>query len=373
MATDYDKGELTDREKEAGKNQEDLAKYSDNTLTDVANYNRQSARRQANWLSSEQNRLAKQNRDQTKQITQYNAGATSEQLGNQMSNYDFANRQNAKLRDVQYARASRKAEAERFEAQRNLQNAALGLFGSMNQAMNGSTIGNAMKMLANRNDADNSTYWENLQDNRQAIRNAYDESYNQNQVAKRDAAANALKALQDIDADLASNLSNIQGDLYSNLVNTRADLLTNYANNYGDLYANRRNARADLAANLNNINPNLYTNPDETSLGKITVPDTGYEIARVVPQGGTGANGRISLMQNDDGTLKNTIYEAPGTNANLTNLQNSARNTMNGVRENNAQLLNYIMPANAEQNVRGYRNRLRGNDYFSRLINGFNS
>ena len=170
MASDYDKGTVTPREKLAGSRQNALAKY--------------------------------------------NAQSLQNQLRYQLQNYDMANKQNASLRDVQYKQNMRKAETDRFEAQRNLQNAALGLFGSMNQAMNGSTIGNAMRMLADRNDAENNINWQQLMDNQNQVKNAYQESYNQNQAAKYDAISNARKGLRDIQSDLAANLNNINPNLY---------------------------------------------------------------------------------------------------------------------------------------------------------------
>ena len=153
--------------------------------------------------------------DRQKEIAARNADSVKNQLNRQLANYDMANQQNAKLRDVQLQQASRKSEADRFEAQRNLRNATLGLLGSMgNQALNSSTLGNTMSMLRDRNDADNSIYWQQLMDNQNAVLNAYDESYNQNQVAKNDAIANAEKAIRDIEDDLAANLNNINPNLY---------------------------------------------------------------------------------------------------------------------------------------------------------------
>lgn len=370
----YDAGEVSDREALAANRQKKIATYNDNTLKDTARYNRETAKNISTWNSGMQNQLARKNAAQTSEVAEYNARATRDQFDRQNANYDFANRQNAALRDTQFKQASRKSEAERFEAQRQLQNAALGLFGTMNQAMNGSTVGNTMSMLRNRNDADNSTYWQNLQDNRNAIQNAYDESYNQNQVAKRDAAINALKALQDIQGDLSSNLGNIQNDLYANLVNIRGDLLNNLGNNYGDEYANRRNLQGDLAANLNNINPNLYMAPTN-----IAVPSGGYEV--------TGGRGTIGMIQGgaSKNGFKDLVYRKPGTNAAIRNLERGVTNAFDNTAQNNAALLDYIMPANAEQNVIGRRNVvsaernprnryniLQGNDYFSKLINGFN-
>lgn len=345
----YDKGEVTDREKAAAKRQKEIANYNANTINGVNTYNANTAGNLANWSANQQSEIARRNSDQTSRIAEYNANATKSQLDQQIANYDFANRQNASLRDTQFKQASRKSEAERFEAERQLQNAALGLFGTMNQAMNGSTIGNTMRMLENRNDADNSTYWQNLQDNRNAIQNAYDESYNQNQVAKRDAAINGIKALKDIQGDLASNLNNINNEWLNNLVNIRSDWFSTLGNLNGDYYTNIRNLRGDLAANLNNINPNVYKAPAD-----VAIPSSGY----VIPD---WAN-----------SMSNPYYRAPGSNGAITNLQNQVQTQLNNTKEHNATLLDYIMPANAEQNVRGRRNTLRGNDYFSRLINGFN-
>jgi hypothetical protein len=360
MATDYDKGEITDRERTAAGRQKDIAKYNDNTLTGVAGYNKASANTLADWNSDLQKKISANNARQTTENAEYNARAARDQLTRQIQNYDFANKQNAALRDTQFKQASRKSEAERFEAQRNLQNAALGLFGTMNQAMNGSTVGNTMYMLNNRNDADNSTYWQNLQDNRNAIQNAYDESYNQNQVAKRDAAINALKALQDIQGDLSSNLGNIQNDLFANLGNIRGDMLTNLSNIESDLLTNRRNLKGDLAANLNNINPNLYEAPEN-----INVPSSGYQIPNNLRN--------IDGMQNGNGAItENPIYRSPGSNTAITDAQNATQSELQKIAQNNARLLDYIMPQNAEQGILNRRNVLRGNDYFSRLINGFN-
>ena len=350
MATDYDKGKVTDREKEAAKRQKEIANYNASTLNGVSTYKQNTAGNLANWEANQQKDIDRRNADQTSRIAEYNANATKSQLDQQLANYDFANRQNAALRDVQNRQTSRKSEAERFEAERQLQNAAIGLLGSMNQAMNGSTTGNVMKMFENRNDADNSTYWQQLQDNRNAIQNAYDESFNQNQIAKRDAAINAVKALKDIQGSLASDLNNINNDWLTNLVNIRSDWFSTLGNLKGDYYANVRNLRGDLAANLNNINPNVYKAPAD-----LAVPTSGYEIP-------SWANAAIA----------NEFYKAPGSNSTITNLQNQAQSQLNNVKQNNATLLDYIMPANAEQNVRGKRNTLRRNDYFSRLINDFN-
>lgn len=168
---DYDAGELTDRERLAGENQVTIAKQ--------------------------------------------NADDVRNQLAKQLETYDFANRQNRALADVQLQQNSRKTSADRFEAQRDLQNAALGILGSMNQAMNGSAVGSFMRMLENRNDKDNNTYWAQHQVNQDTVENSYQDSFNQNQVAKRDAVTSAEKAIRDIESDLSANLNNINPNLFA--------------------------------------------------------------------------------------------------------------------------------------------------------------
>ena len=152
--------------------------------------------------------------DRQKEISNQLAKDVRNQLAHQMANYNMADAQNKRLANVQLKQNSRKSEADRFEAQRQLQNATIGLLGSMNQAMNGSAVGNLMRMLENRSDADNQTYWTQLQANQDAIRNAYNESINQNRIARTDAAINAEKALRDLEADLSANLNNINPNLY---------------------------------------------------------------------------------------------------------------------------------------------------------------
>lgn len=168
---DYDAGEITDRERTAASNQLEIGKQ--------------------------------------------NADDIRNQLNKQLETYDFANRQNRALADTELKQNSRKSSADRFEAQRDLQNATTGLLGSMNQAMNGSSVGNLMQMLDSRNDKDNNIYWAQLQTNNDAVENAYNESFNQNQVAKRDAITSAEKSIRDIEGDLAANLNNINPNLYT--------------------------------------------------------------------------------------------------------------------------------------------------------------
>lgn len=167
---DYDAGELTEREKLAGQHQQQLGGF--------------------------------------------NADTIKNQLAQQIANYDLANRQNRRLADVQLIQNSRKNSVDRFQAQRDLQNAALGLLGSMNQAMQGSTVGNFMRMVRDRADKDNVDYWQQLQENNDQVENSYDESVNSNVVARNDAVSNAQSQLRGIEADTAANLNNINPNLY---------------------------------------------------------------------------------------------------------------------------------------------------------------
>ena len=169
-AADYDAGEVTDRERLAAEHQ---------------------------GLISGDNVLAVQN-----------------QLARQLENYDFANAQNRYLADRQLRQNSAKTSADRFEAQRDLLGAATGLLGSMGNAMSSSTLGNLRTMLEQRNDKENNTYWAQHQVNQDAVENAYMDSYNQNQVAKRDAMQSAEKAIRDIESDWAANLNNINPNLF---------------------------------------------------------------------------------------------------------------------------------------------------------------
>ncbi len=207
-------------------------------------------------------------------LAKKNADDIRNQLSKQLETYDFANRQNRSLADTQLKQNSRKNSADRFEAQRDLQNATLGLLGSMGNAMNGSSVGNLMQMLEDRNDKENNTYWAQLQTNNDTVENSYQDSYNQNQVAKRDAVTSAEKAIRDVESD--------------------------------------------LSANLNNINPNLFTAPGE---------------------------GDANL---DSGSVWNGSGD---------------------VQQNNAKISGYVMPDNRQG---AERNTLKGNDYFSKLINRFN-
>lgn len=148
------------------------------------------------------------------QLSQQNIRDVKDQLARQLSNFDLADAQNRALADTQLNQNSRKMSADRFEAQRDLRDAALGLLGSMGQAMNGSSTGNLMRMLQSRNDKENNTFWAQHQVNQDAVGNEYNDSLNQNNVARRDAMQSAEKAIRDIKTDWSANMGNINPDFF---------------------------------------------------------------------------------------------------------------------------------------------------------------
>ena len=147
-------------------------------------------------------------------ISQQDVLDVRKQLERQLSNYDFADEQNRSLANAQRRQNALKSEADRFEAQRDLQSAALGLLGSMGTALNGSSAGNLTSMLNNRQDKENSTYWAQLQQNQDAVENSYNDSLNQNLVARRDAMQSAEKAVRDIEGEWQANMNNINPQLF---------------------------------------------------------------------------------------------------------------------------------------------------------------
>ena len=184
------------------------------------------------------------------------------QLNRQLANYDFADAQNRALADVQLRQNSRKGSADRFEAQRDLQAATLGLLGSMGNAMNGSATGNLMGMLGSRNDKENNTFWSQHQTNQDAVENSYQDSLNQNRVARRDAMQSAEKAIRDIEGDWAANLNNINPNLFrQGAVNNDGSLTSYTAWNEG-------------RAPSNNAQVSGYLIPDNRGIGTTTSGQT---------------------------------------------------------------------------------------------------
>ena len=219
----YDKGDITDRERKASQNQTTISKQN---VSDVKN-----------------------------------------QLARQLSNYDFADAQNRALADAQLKQISRKNSADRFEAQRDLQASTLGLLGAMGSAMNGSSTGNLMSMLRSRNDKDNNTYWSQLQENWDQVENAYDDSVNQNRVARRDAMQSAEKAIADINADWRANMNNINPNLFpknGGTTGTTGTLSGMTASTSGDTTLGKNDVWSEKAAKQNNAAVSGYVLPDST-------------------------------------------------------------------------------------------------------------
>ena len=179
--------ELTDEEKEAAKNQNALAKMN---IQDLQN-----------------------------------------QLNRQLDIYNQADTQNKRLADAERAQASRKAESDRFDAQRNLQAASLALLGDMGQAMNGSATGNLMRMLENRNDLEDNAQLSQLLSNWEQTNNQYNDTLNQNRIARMEAMANTEKAINDATRNWMAALNNIDPSLFpkSGYVNGDASLAASTA------------------------------------------------------------------------------------------------------------------------------------------------
>lgn len=179
--------ELTDEEKEAAKNQNALAKMN---IQDLQN-----------------------------------------QLNRQLDIYNQADAQNKRLADAERTQASRKAESDRFDAQRNLQAASVALMGDMGQAMNGSATGNLMRMLENRNDLEDNAQLSQLLSNWEQTNNQYNDTLNQNRIARMEAMANTEKAINDATRNWMAALNNIDPSLFpkSGSVNGDASLAASTA------------------------------------------------------------------------------------------------------------------------------------------------
>lgn len=242
---DYDAGEITDREQRSANNQTSISAQN---VRDVQN-----------------------------------------QLNRQLANYDFADAQNRALADAQLKQNSRKTSADRFEAQRDLQAATLGLLGSMGTAMNGSSTGNLMRMLESRNDKENNTFWAQHQVNQDAVENAYQDSLNQNRVARRDAMQSAEKSIRDIEGDWAANLNNINPNLFQQgAVGGNEDELSS------------RTAWDENRSQQNNAQISGYTIPDNMNANRTptgaTQPNNAMNVGTTRNQ--IGGNDYFSQMMN---------------------------------------------------------------------------
>lgn len=147
-------------------------------------------------------------------IANYNAQSTKNQLSQQLQNYDLADQQNRALADTEKNQSSKSAAADRFAQNKKLQNATRGLLGTVGNGLYGSTLYNIMDMLRSRQDLDNQSTLNTLQQNWDTAENAFNESKNSNVLARNDAASNAEYALRGIQSDTAAQLNNINPELY---------------------------------------------------------------------------------------------------------------------------------------------------------------
>lgn len=170
MATDYDSGKVTDRERTAA------------------------------------NHLGK--------IGAHNIRSIEGDYWRQVADYDYANQQNRSLADVQNKQNAQLAASERFAANKKLQSAVSGLLGTTGNAMNGSSVYNLLDMIGTRTDLDNNEAWRSFRKNRNTVENAYQESENQNNLNRNEAATKAERAMRDIEGDISAQLNNINPNLW---------------------------------------------------------------------------------------------------------------------------------------------------------------
>lgn len=148
------------------------------------------------------------------EIADWNKASVNADLAWKNYLYDEADKQNENLLNTERRQNRQKVEADRFQAQRSLQNAARGMVNSVGAGLNSSATGNLINTFAGQQDADNVDYWTTLRQNQNAVENAYQEAANQNYLARREAAINAEISKRDIEANQAAQLQNVSEDLY---------------------------------------------------------------------------------------------------------------------------------------------------------------
>lgn len=149
-----------------------------------------------------------------KNIAKWNRRSVDLNLGWMNDLYDASDKQNKELLNDEKVQNRQKTEADRFQAQRSLQNAARGLVNTVGQGLNSSATGNIANMVRGQQDSDNVDYWTTLRQNQNTVENAYQEALNQNYLSRREAGIKAQIAKRDIESNLAASLQNIHPDLY---------------------------------------------------------------------------------------------------------------------------------------------------------------
>lgn len=149
-----------------------------------------------------------------KEIANYNIETATNQLGQINQNYDASDTQNRALADKQLKQNSQQTANDRFGANKKLQTAVQGLANTAGNALRGSQTGRLLDMVRTRTDLDNNATWNMLRQNQNAVENAYTEAFNENVLARNDAASTAEQSVRGVNADTAAQLSNIAPDLY---------------------------------------------------------------------------------------------------------------------------------------------------------------
>lgn len=168
----------------------------------------------ANYDSAEITAREQGAADNLGKVAGHNAQSTKNQFGQQLENYDLADKQNRYLADVERDQNSRKAAADRFGQQKKMQSSVGSVLGSAGNALNGSSMYDILDMVRTRTDLDNNETWGSLQQNQNAVENAYNESLNQNVLNRNDAASNAEFGLRGIEGDTAAQRNNLNPNLF---------------------------------------------------------------------------------------------------------------------------------------------------------------
>lgn len=142
------------------------------------------------------------------------ASNQTELYKNQLANYDLSDRFNSELADEQRRQLGQKANTERYQQFRKLQQATTGVANAMGNALSGSGDQVLGEMATERKDQDNVDYWQQYVDNLNAVNNSQMESLNQNELNRADLAANQRYALRSIQNDLAANYNNINPEFF---------------------------------------------------------------------------------------------------------------------------------------------------------------
>lgn len=180
--------------------------------------------------------------------------------------YDASDKQNKALLNTEKTQNRQKTEADRFQAQRSLQNAARGLMNTVGQGLNSSATGNIANMIRDQQDSDNVDYWTTLKQNQNTVKNAYQEALNQNYLSRREAGIKAQIAKRDIESNLAASLQNIHPKLYKKPTSSgKYGSLSTQKDNTSD--AKSKKSEADRRVRSSGYVSNAYDQPTTNTNG----------------------------------------------------------------------------------------------------------